>query len=146
MGLYQSSTRPRSLISKTLQRCLSLKSQSGRYAVSPAGWVSVQVGREKEKFLIRAEWMNHSLFRGLLDEAEKEYGYAGYAAKGSLELPCSIEVFHLVLWEMDQEEADCAAAATAVMCGFGALPLRGARRGYRLLGQSRAVAACRLYG
>ncbi|XP_020577277.1 auxin-responsive protein SAUR40-like [Phalaenopsis equestris] len=143
MELYQSSTGPKSLISKTLQRCLSLTTRPGRYAASPAGWVSVRVGREKDKFLIRAERMNHSLFRGLLDEAEEEYGYA---AKGSLELPCSIEVFHLVLWEMDQEEADCAAAATAVMCGFGALPLRGARRGYRLLGQSRAVVACRLYG
>lgn len=84
--------------------------------------------------------MNHRLFQGLLDEAEKEYGFA---TKGSLALPCDVDAFNLVLWEMDQDDADIAAAAPPAFCGFAASPLRGTRRGYRPLSPSRIVAACR---
>ncbi|KAH0467259.1 hypothetical protein IEQ34_004497 [Dendrobium chrysotoxum] len=133
--------RPKGLMSKTLQRCRSLRRRSGRDKATPVGWVSVRVGSEKEKFLIRPEWMNHRLFRRLLDEAEEEYGYM---TKGSLELPCSVEVFNLVLWEMDQDEADSAAATSPALCGFAASPLRGTRSGYRLLSPSPLIAACRL--
>ncbi|KAI0522631.1 hypothetical protein KFK09_005016 [Dendrobium nobile] len=135
MEIYQSSSEssmsPKGLIFKTLQRCRSLRSRAGQDKALPVGWVSIRVGSEKEKFFIRTQWMNHRLFRRLLDEAEEEYGYT---TKGSLELPCSVEVFNLVLWEMDQEEADSAnAAASPVMCGFAASALSGTRRGYRLL-------------
>uniref|UniRef100_A0A6V7QZ41 Uncharacterized protein n=1 Tax=Ananas comosus var. bracteatus TaxID=296719 RepID=A0A6V7QZ41_ANACO len=36
----------------------------------------------------------------LLEEAETEYGYA---VEGPLELPCDIEAFHAVLWEIEQD-------------------------------------------
>ncbi|KAL0924029.1 hypothetical protein M5K25_004831 [Dendrobium thyrsiflorum] len=133
--------RPKGLMSKMLQRCRSLRRRSGRDKATPVSWVSVRVGSEKEKFLIQPEWMNHRLFRLLLDEAEEEYGYM---TKGSLELPCSVEVFNLVLWEMDQEEADSAAATSPALCGFAASPLRGMRSRYRLLSPSPLVTACRL--
>ncbi|KAH0467304.1 hypothetical protein IEQ34_004542 [Dendrobium chrysotoxum] len=115
--------RPKGLMSKSLRRCCSLGRQSGGGQTSPVGWVSVRVGMEKEKFLIRAEWMNHRLFRRLLDEAEEEYGYG---TKGSLELPCSAEVFNLVLWEVERDKADSVAAASRTLCGFTASPSRGA--------------------
>ncbi|KAI0522630.1 hypothetical protein KFK09_005015 [Dendrobium nobile] len=130
--------RSKGLLSKALQRCGSLRSCSGRAKAKPVGWVSVRVGLEKEKFQIRTESMNHHLFRRLLDEAKEEFGYA---TKGSLVLPCSVEAFNLVLWEMDQEEADSAAAASPALCGFAASPLRGTRKGYRLLSPSRLFAA-----
>ncbi|PKU59526.1 auxin-induced protein X10A [Dendrobium catenatum] len=116
------SFRRKGLMSKTLRRCRSLGRQSGGGQTSPpVGWVSVRVGMEKEKFLIRAEWMNHRLFRQLLDQAEEEYGYG---TKGLLELPCSVEAFNLVLWEVERDKTDSAAAASRTLCGFTASPSR----------------------
>ncbi|KAK8914012.1 hypothetical protein KSP39_PZI023428 [Platanthera zijinensis] len=136
---------PKGLISKTLQRCRSLNWISGRRdANSPVGWISVRVGPEKEKFLVRAEWMNHHLFRRLLDEAETEYGYA---ADGPLEFPCSVRLFHMVLWEMEQDAADAALAAFPAVCGCVSPGTPGSRRGrstgYRLLSPSRVAAVSR---
>ncbi|KAG0465512.1 hypothetical protein HPP92_019676 [Vanilla planifolia] len=126
---------PKGLVSKTL-----LRWRRGRQeAISPVGWVAVRVGPGKERFLVRTEWMNHRLFRDLLDEAEREYGYATI---GPLELPCSVELFRWVLWEVDQDEADAVAVTSAspVLCGFGSSPMRKSPASrFRLISSSRFV-------
>lgn len=67
----------------------------------PAGCFAVLVGPEKERFAVRARCANHPLFRALLDEAETEYGFAG--CDGPLELPCAVDDFMEVMWEMEQQ-------------------------------------------
>ncbi|OEL30442.1 hypothetical protein BAE44_0008539 [Dichanthelium oligosanthes] len=130
--------RNKSLISRTLQRCKSGLSASGGGSgrASPAGCFSVYVGPERERFVVRTECANHPLFRRLLDDAEREYGYA---AQGPLALPgCDVDAFLDVLWQMEHDEADGSgqqfptAAASSPICG-----LHSARKsraaGYRVL-------------
>ncbi|KAF7838962.1 auxin-responsive protein SAUR32 [Senna tora] len=79
--------------------------------VAPEGCFSVYVGPERQRFVIRAEYANHPLFKMLLEEAESEYGYS---SQGPLTLPCDVHFFYKVLIEMDRpienatddEEAD----------------------------------------
>ncbi|PKA56920.1 Indole-3-acetic acid-induced protein ARG7 [Apostasia shenzhenica] len=139
--------RPKGLMTKALQGCRSLtRLMRGGETAAPAGWVGVRVGPAKERFLVRAVWMNHCLFRRLLDEAETEYGYA---TQGALELPCSVELFRWVLWEVEQEESDggCGGGGgmSPLLCGLAASPktVMGVGRGlggYRLLCPPRVAA------
>ncbi|KAG8054118.1 hypothetical protein GUJ93_ZPchr0001g30253 [Zizania palustris] len=116
-------------------------------AAPVAGCFSVYVGPERERFVVRAECANHPLFRRLLDDAERVYGYA---SQGPLSLPCDVDAFLDVLWQMehddyaqqgdddsDGDEEACrmaAAAAASPICGlrsYGASKTRAA--GYRML-------------
>lgn len=118
------------LIKKTLERCRSIGS-----AKKPKGCMTVCVGPHKERFIVRTECVNHPLFQELLEEAQME---CGYAHDGPIELPCDVEHFDRVLWEMD-EDAAAAAAATSMplyLCSLPASPGRGLTRswsGYRVL-------------
>ncbi|XP_068666614.1 auxin-responsive protein SAUR72-like [Aristolochia californica] len=74
---------------------------STKSRVAPEGCFSVYVGPEKERFVIKTEYANHPLFKILLEEAEMEYGFD---TQGPLALPCEVDIFHSVLWEMDNED------------------------------------------
>ncbi|CAO1942876.1 unnamed protein product [Urochloa humidicola] len=128
----------KSLISRTLQRCksgLSAGGGSGGRASSPAGCFSVYVGAERERFVVRADCANHPLFRRLLDDAEREYGYA---AQGPLALPgCDVDAFLDVLWQMENDGGDAdsgelAASASSPICGLHS-GSKGRAAGYRML-------------
>nr|CAB3491235.1 unnamed protein product [Digitaria exilis] len=87
-----------------------------------AGCFSVYVGAGRERFSVPVERANHPLFRRLLDDAEREYGYA---AQGPLALPgCDVGAFHAVMWKMehdgDEEEGIYVAASlsSSPMCGL----------------------------
>jgi len=69
--------------------------------VTPEGCFSVYVGPEKQRFVIKTAYVNHPLFKMLLEEAESEYGYN---CEGPLVLPCEVSLFVKVLVEMDSEE------------------------------------------
>ncbi|THU56087.1 hypothetical protein C4D60_Mb11t13570 [Musa balbisiana] len=116
--------RAKGLILKTLERCRSMAGQrrGGRQEAPPEGCFAVYVGPERERFVIRTECVNHPRFRVLLEEAEMEFGYSN---SGPLELPCHVEVFHEVLWEMEQE------AVESSWCSFGRGG--GGHGGYRSL-------------
>ena len=131
--------RKSGLILRTLQRCksgLSAAAASGRSPSSPPGCFSVYVGPERERFVVRAECANHPLFRRLLDDAEREYGYA---AQGPLALPgCDVDAFLDVLWQMENADADdggqqqVAGAASSPICGLHS-GSKGRAAGYRML-------------
>lgn len=70
------------------------------HKVAPDGCFSIYVGSEKQRFVIRTEYVNHPLFRTLLEEAESEYGFS---CEGPLVLPCEVEHFIRVLVEMESE-------------------------------------------
>ncbi|KAH7570537.1 hypothetical protein ACOSP7_018767 [Xanthoceras sorbifolium] len=99
--------------------------------VAPEGCFSVYVGPQKQRFVIKTEYVNHPLFKLLLEEAEAEYGYH---SEGPLVLPCKVDVFYKVLTAMEAEkEPD---SSTRQGCGF---PKKG-HGSYRLLSPSRKIA------
>lgn len=51
----------------------------------PEGYFSVYVGPDRQRFVVKTTRINHPLFKVLLEEAEKEYGYN---CDGPLVLPC----------------------------------------------------------
>ncbi|XP_040385267.1 uncharacterized protein LOC102714609 [Oryza brachyantha] len=137
----------KSLISRTLERCRSGLGGGGggRGAAAPvAGCFSVYVGAERERFVVRTEYANHPLFRRLLDDAEREYGYA---AQGPLALPsCAVDAFLDVLWQMEHDRhdddlsidgGDEAAAAASPICGLRTCGSKGRAAGYRMLSPAR---------
>lgn len=69
--------------------------------VAPEGCISIYVGSQKQRFVIKTEYVNHPLFKILLEEAESEYGYS---SEGPLVLPCEVDHFIKVLMEMDSCE------------------------------------------
>lgn len=68
--------------------------------VVPQGCFSVYVGPDKQRFVIKVECTGHPLFKMLLEEAELEYGFH---SDGPLALPCDVDVFVKVLFEMDAD-------------------------------------------
>ncbi len=86
--------------SKSWPRGLEEEEKRGRKRrVSPEGCFSVYVGPQKQRFVIKTEYINHPLFKVLLEEAELEYGYSSV---GPLALPCKVDIFLKVLMEMDE--------------------------------------------
>ncbi|XP_051220758.1 auxin-responsive protein SAUR40-like [Lolium perenne] len=135
--------RRKSLASRTLERCRSgLTSAAGKPS-TVAGCFSVYVGPERERFVVRADRANHPLFRRLLDDAEREYGYA---AQGPLALPCAVDAFLDVLWHMnhDSDDGDSVVAPTSPICGLqrgGGGGNKGRAAGHRVLSTAKSSPA-----
>lgn len=120
------------LISRILQRCKSGLSVGSGRSPSPSGCFPVYVGPGRERFVVRAECANHPLFRRLLDDTEREYGYA---AQGPLALPgCDVDSFLDVLWQMERADGanEEVTAASSPMCGLHS-GSKGRAAGYRML-------------
>ncbi|KAM3191880.1 hypothetical protein ACQJBY_069241 [Aegilops geniculata] len=156
----------KNILAKTLQKCRSLghrrqpaayggggagssasapaspRAADGRVAAwaVPAGYFAVLVGPEKERFAVRARCANHPLFRALLDEAETEYGFAGCV--GPLELPCAVDDFMEVMWEMEQGGGVASSPSCARFAGRGHHQQQQ-RNGYHLLSPGTFVVAGR---
>ncbi|WOH07080.1 hypothetical protein DCAR_0626509 [Daucus carota subsp. sativus] len=70
------------------------------------GWIAVQVGLEDEdeiasRFHIPIFYLNNPLFRELLDKAHEVYGYH---ISGPLRLPCSVDEFVHLRWQIERKE------------------------------------------
>uniref|UniRef100_A0ACD5WLT6 Uncharacterized protein n=1 Tax=Avena sativa TaxID=4498 RepID=A0ACD5WLT6_AVESA len=134
----------KSLVSRTLERCRSgLASGGGKVSAGTApGCFSVYVGPERERFVVRADRANHPLFRRLLDDAEREYGYA---AQGPLALPCSVDAFLDILWHMDndhdQDHEDVVAPTASPICGMQRGGSKRRAAGYRVLSPAKSSPA-----
>ncbi|GAA0161521.1 hypothetical protein LIER_17818 [Lithospermum erythrorhizon] len=69
------------------------------------GWVAIQVGLEEEgekvkKFGIPISYLYHPLLQELLDKAREVYGYQ---KDGPLRLPCSVDDFIHLRWQIERE-------------------------------------------
>ncbi|XP_062221132.1 auxin-responsive protein SAUR50-like [Phragmites australis] len=137
----------KNILAKTLQRCRTSLGHNLRRPPAPekaawgvpAGYFTVLVGPEKERFAVRARCANHSLFRALLDEAETEYGFAG--CDGPLELPCAVDDFMEVMWEIEQGDPTASPG-----CGRFAAGSRGhhlQQQGYQMMSPARFLVAGR---
>ncbi|KAF8686739.1 hypothetical protein HU200_043577 [Digitaria exilis] len=140
----------KNILAKTLQRCRSslAPERSASCGGAPAaGYFTVLVGPEKERFGVRARCANHPLFRALLDEAETEYGFAG--CDGPLELPCAVHDFMEVMWEMEQSDPTASPGCGRFAAGSGLA--RGhhqhhhlqQQQGYQMMSPARFLVAGR---
>ncbi|RDX78895.1 Auxin-responsive protein SAUR40, partial [Mucuna pruriens] len=60
----------------------------------PAGHVAVCVGPSRRRFIVRATYLNHPIFKMLLVKAEEEYGFCNH---GPLAIPCDESLFEELL-------------------------------------------------
>ncbi|XP_074306702.1 uncharacterized protein LOC141641962 [Silene latifolia] len=89
---------------RSLSKKLSLSRSSSKVGLStPKGCLSVYVGPERERFIIKVECTSHPLFKLLLEEAESEYGFH---SDGPLVLPCDPDMFSKVLFQMESDRHD----------------------------------------
>lgn len=68
----------------------------------PAGYVAVCVGTSCRRFVVRATYLNHPVFKKLLVQAEEEYGFAN---QGPLAIPCDESLFEEVLRFISRAES-----------------------------------------
>ncbi|KAI5056974.1 hypothetical protein GOP47_0028792 [Adiantum capillus-veneris] len=68
----------------------------------PVGFLAIYVGRERRRFEIRTEHINHPLLRGLLERTEEEFGLN---QQGGLSIPaCEVVLFEHLLWMVENED------------------------------------------
>ncbi|KAB2051206.1 hypothetical protein ES319_A12G040300v1 [Gossypium barbadense] len=60
----------------------------------PAGHVAVCVGTSLRRFIVRATYLNHPIFKKLLVQTEEEYGFKNM---GPLIIPCDESFFEEIL-------------------------------------------------
>ncbi|PON93863.1 Small auxin-up RNA [Trema orientale] len=68
----------------------------------PAGHVAVCVGSSCRRFVVRATYLNHPMFKKLLVQAEEEYGFSHH---GPLAIPCDESLFEEVLRYISRSES-----------------------------------------
>lgn len=68
----------------------------------PAGHVAICVGADCKRFVVRATYLNHPIFKRLLAQAEEEYGFTNC---GPLALPCDESVFEEILRVVSRSES-----------------------------------------
>ncbi|KAL5714434.1 Auxin-responsive protein saur20 [Ranunculus cassubicifolius] len=75
-------------VKRSLRRSLS----NTETLVVPKGHIAVYVGEnQKKRFVVPLSYLNHSLFQGLLNQAEEEFGFSH--PMGGLTIPCDEETF-----------------------------------------------------
>jgi len=67
----------------------------------PEGHVAVCVGPSMRRFVVRASYLNHPIFKKLLMQAEEEYGFCNH---GPLAIPCDEFEFEEILRVMARPE------------------------------------------
>ncbi|XP_028113320.1 auxin-responsive protein SAUR50-like [Camellia sinensis] len=68
----------------------------------PAGHMPVCVGTNCRRFVVRATYLNHPVFKQLLVQAEEEYGFTN---TGPLAIPCDESLFEEILRFMTRSES-----------------------------------------
>ncbi|XP_011626038.1 auxin-responsive protein SAUR71 [Amborella trichopoda] len=69
----------------------------------PAGHLAVRVGTSCRRFVIRATYLNHPVFRELLEQAVEEFGHEH---EGPLVLPCDEAFFEKVVQSLSKGGSD----------------------------------------
>lgn len=63
----------------------------------PEGFLAVYVGRERQRFVINANYLKHQLFKVLLEKSAEEYGFEH---TGGLPIACDVAYFENLLWSI----------------------------------------------
>lgn len=81
----------------------------------PEGFLAVYVGRERQRFVISAEFLKNEVFKLLLEKSAEELGFEH---KGGLPIACEAAFFEHLLWLM--ETKDPGLRNLEINCGFSA--------------------------
>lgn len=68
----------------------------------PSGHVAVMVGSGCRRFVVRATYLNHPVFKQLLAQAAEEYGFTN---NGPLAIPCDESAFEEILKLVSKSES-----------------------------------------
>ncbi|XP_059291186.1 protein SMALL AUXIN UP-REGULATED RNA 12-like [Lycium ferocissimum] len=63
----------------------------------PSGHLAITVGPSCKRFVVRATYLNHPMFKKLLSQAEEEYGFTN---NGPLAIPCDEYLFEKLLRDL----------------------------------------------
>lgn len=78
------------------------ESDQHEHELPPEGYLAIYVGRERRRFVIRTEHINHPLLRGLLERTEEEFGLN---QQGGLAIPaCEVVLFEHMLWMVENQD------------------------------------------
>ncbi|KAL8543179.1 hypothetical protein ACS0TY_003906 [Phlomoides rotata] len=86
------------------QMLLSWRKKASSPADVPTGHVAICVGANYRRFIVRATYLNHPIFRRLLSLAEEEYGFGDYT--GPLAIPCDESLFEEILRFVSRGKSD----------------------------------------
>jgi hypothetical protein len=81
----------------------------------PRGFLAVYVGREKKRFVISANYLNHAIFRMLLEKSAEELGFEH---KGGLPIACDASFFEHLLWLIESNDPALRNIEINDLCGF----------------------------
>ncbi|KAF3620230.1 hypothetical protein T459_30978 [Capsicum annuum] len=68
----------------------------------PSGHVAITVGTNCKRYVVRATYLNHPMFKKLLSQAEEEYGFTN---SGPLAIPCGELFFEEFLSHLDNNKS-----------------------------------------
>ncbi|XP_050895470.1 auxin-responsive protein SAUR71-like [Lathyrus oleraceus] len=88
-SVYPEETCSGSYVKLSSDKCHK-KQKDSHNKKPPNGFVCVNVGAERQRFIIKIKIFNHPLFETLLEDVENEYGYG---KDGPLWLPCNVDMF-----------------------------------------------------
>jgi hypothetical protein len=100
--------------------CVFGRSGSGRDSDSapydvPEGYLVVYVGEERRRFVIKAKYLSHPVFRALLNKSAEEFGYEH---KGGLEMACEADFFEHLLWLIESNSPSLSSMEFEELVGF----------------------------
>ncbi|KAI7758158.1 hypothetical protein M8C21_015676 [Ambrosia artemisiifolia] len=97
------SSGKKNFLTRTWDRYRNTNVSLAKKKVAPEGFFPVYVGPEKQWFAVKTKYVNHPLFRTLLQDTETEYGYN---TPGPIVLPCEVDLFYRVVAEMEAKETE----------------------------------------
>lgn len=83
----------------------------------PEGFLVVYVGEERRRFVIKAKYLSHPVFKALLNKSAEEYGYEH---KGGLEIACETVFFEHLLDLIETNDPSLSNMAIDELVGFDA--------------------------
>ncbi|KAF5205528.1 Auxin-responsive protein saur50 [Thalictrum thalictroides] len=78
----------------------------------PSGHVAVSVGTSGKRFVVRATYLNHPVFKKLLVQAEEVYGFGNQ--QGPLSIPCDETLFEDILRYLSRSDSKNSSSARFV--------------------------------
>lgn len=81
----------------------------------PEGYLVVYVGEERRRFVIKAKYLSHPVFKALLNKSAEEYGYEH---KGGLEIACGVVFFEHLLYLIETNDSSLSSLEIDELVGY----------------------------